>query len=124
VNADDRGHPRAATRTASFLKLVPYDPRPGSSEKRKLIARIFDYLLDCLIPKEDTELFQFCRGLPGDPSSDAWTSEFEASAEMIMTSPQLRRARFQQVQNSGSSLYVRVSDWRPPYSDHCYKFFH
>ena len=37
----------------------------GALLMRKLIARIFDYSLDGLVPKEDTE---FCRDLPDGPA--------------------------------------------------------
>jgi len=51
---------------------------------RKVIARVFDYSLDGLIPKEDTEFSKFCRDLPDDPASNAFTDEFEASADMYI----------------------------------------
>lgn len=37
----------------------------GALLMRTLIARIFDYSLDGLVPKEDTE---FCRDLPDGPA--------------------------------------------------------
>jgi dihydrofolate reductase len=49
---------------------------------RKLIARVYDYSLDGLIATEDTEFFQFCRDLPGDPAEDARGSEFYAGADV------------------------------------------
>lgn len=49
---------------------------------RKLIARVFDYSLDGLIATEDTEFFQFCRDLPGDPAGEARENEFNAGADL------------------------------------------
>jgi len=49
---------------------------------RKLIARVFDYSLDGRIAIEDTEFYQFCRGLPDDPAEDARGREFYAGADL------------------------------------------
>jgi dihydrofolate reductase len=49
---------------------------------RKLIARVFDYSLDGRIATEDTEFFEFCRGMPEDPAENARGCEFYAAADL------------------------------------------
>jgi dihydrofolate reductase len=60
---------------------------------RTVIARIFDYSLDGLIPEEDTEFYQFCRDLPDTPASDAFSEEFEGGADVHI----MGRVHYQQM---------------------------
>ena len=60
---------------------------------RTVIARVFDYSLDGLIPEEDTEFYRFCRGLPDTPASDAFSEEFEAGADVHI----MGRVHYQQM---------------------------
>jgi dihydrofolate reductase len=72
---------------------------------RKLVARVFDYSLDGVIATEDTEFFQFCRGLPDDPAEDARGSEFYASADLHIM---------------GRVAYQSMAGYFPAATDHPY----
>jgi hypothetical protein len=48
---------------------------------RKLIATVFNYSLNGLLPDEGTEDYQFCMGLPDDPVDVARSLDFIRSAD-------------------------------------------
>jgi len=48
---------------------------------RKLIATVFNYSLNGLLPDEGTEDYQFCMGLPADPADVEQSLDFLRSAD-------------------------------------------
>jgi dihydrofolate reductase len=49
---------------------------------RKLIATVFNYSLNGLLPDEGTEDYEFCMGLPADPADVEQSLDFLRSAEV------------------------------------------
>jgi dihydrofolate reductase len=39
---------------------------------RSVVLHVFDYSLDGVIGKEDTEFFDYCRSVPDDPAHEQW----------------------------------------------------
>lgn len=51
---------------------------------RTVIAQIYDYSLDGIIPEEGTSFFDFCRELPDDPDDVDRTRDFYENADVLI----------------------------------------
>jgi dihydrofolate reductase len=51
---------------------------------RTVIAQIYDYSLDGIVPEEGTSFFDFCRELPEDPDDVDRTRDFYRNADMLI----------------------------------------
>jgi dihydrofolate reductase len=51
---------------------------------RTVIAQIYDYSLDGIIPEEGTSFFDFCRELPDDPDDVDRTRDLYENADMLI----------------------------------------
>lgn len=51
---------------------------------RTVIAQIYDYSLDGILPEEGTSFFDFCRELPEDPADVDRTRDFYQNADVLI----------------------------------------
>ena len=51
---------------------------------RTVIAQIYDYSLDGIIPEEGSSFFDFCRELPDDPAHVDRTRDFYQNADVLI----------------------------------------
>jgi len=72
---------------------------------RTVIAQIYDYSLDGVIPEEGTSFFDFCRELPDDPAQIDRTRDFYQNADLLIM---------------GRNHYQGAAQYFPGAADHPY----
>jgi dihydrofolate reductase len=72
---------------------------------RTVIAQIYDYSLDGILPEEGTSFFDFCRELPEDPAEVDRTRDFYQNADVLIM---------------GRNHYQGAAQYFPGAADHPY----